>query len=124
MRLRANDADDGSPLAGVSNSWATWSVDGRRLAFTSKRDDPAYDVFITTIDGNGNSGSATLNAKGELVGLAFDGTLDSVASDWLYLKSVTRTIHVDLRYMLWVVEILGGDAADPLLRELGVEPRL
>jgi uncharacterized protein YegL len=59
IRLRANDADDGSQLDGVSNSWATWSVDGSRLAFTSKRDDPAYDVFITTIDGNGNSGPAT-----------------------------------------------------------------
>jgi uncharacterized protein YegL len=59
IRLRANDADDGSRLDGVSNSWATWSVDGSRLAFTSKRDDPAYDVFITTIDGNGNSGPAT-----------------------------------------------------------------
>lgn len=59
IRLRANDADDGSQLSGVSNSWATWSVDGSRLAFTSKRDDPAYDVFITAIDGNGNSGPAT-----------------------------------------------------------------
>jgi hypothetical protein len=58
IRLRANDADDGAPLTGVSNSWATWSVDGRRLAFTSKRNDPAYDVFITTIDSSGNSGPA------------------------------------------------------------------
>jgi hypothetical protein len=66
---------------------------------------------------NGNSGSSTLNARGEVVGLAFDGTLDTVASDWLYLEGVTRTIHVDARYMLWVMEMV--DHADELLVELG-----
>jgi uncharacterized protein YegL len=59
IRLRANDAADGARLSNVSNSWATWSQDGRQLAFTSKRDDAAYDVYLTTIDGSGNSGPAT-----------------------------------------------------------------
>lgn len=57
-RLAANDAPDGAPLQNVSNSWPTWSRDGRWLAFNSKRNDPAFDVFVTAIDENGNSGPA------------------------------------------------------------------
>ena len=70
------------------------------------------DLHIT----NGNSGSATLNARGELVGLAFDGTYESVASDWLFVPS-TRSIHVDLRYILFLLEDV--DHAHELLAELG-----
>ncbi len=77
--------------------------------------------FLSTTDiTNGNSGSAVLNARGELVGLAFDGTLEGMLSDWHYDETITRTIAVDLRYMLFVMEKV--DAADALLRELGVEP--
>jgi hypothetical protein len=71
------------------------------------------DLHIT----NGNSGSATLNAKGELVGLAFDGTYESVASDWVF-SPTTRSIHVDLRYILFLLAEV--DHAHELLRELGV----
>lgn len=71
------------------------------------------DLHIT----NGNSGSATLNGRGELVGLVFDGTYDSVASDWVFLPS-TRSIHVDLRYTLWMLDAV--ENAGELLRELGV----
>jgi hypothetical protein len=70
------------------------------------------DLHIT----NGNSGSATLNARGELVGLAFDGTYESVASDWLFVPS-TRSIHVDLRYILFLLQDV--DHAQELLSELG-----
>jgi hypothetical protein len=71
------------------------------------------DVHIT----NGNSGSATLNARGELVGLAFDGTYESVASDWVF-SADTRSIHVDLRYVLFLLDEV--EHADGLLTELGV----
>lgn len=57
-RLAANDAPDGSPLQNVSNSWPTWSRDGRWLAFNSKRNDPVFDVFVAAIDEHGNSGPA------------------------------------------------------------------
>lgn len=66
---------------------------------------------------NGNSGSATLNARGELVGLAFDGTYESVASDWVFSSS-TRSIHVDLRYVLFLLQEV--EHAQGLLAELGV----
>ena len=72
------------------------------------------DLQIT----NGNSGSATLDAEGRLVGLAFDGTYDSVASDWMFLPD-TRSIHVDIRYLLWVMGEV--EHADWLMREIGAK---
>ncbi|WP_338501488.1 S46 family peptidase [Sphingomonas kaistensis] len=75
--------------------------------------------FMSTVDiTNGNSGSSTLNAKGEFVGLAFDGTLDGVVADWQYDPTINRTIHVDSRFMLWTMDKVDG--AQRLLREMGV----
>jgi hypothetical protein len=77
--------------------------------------------YLSTVDiTNGNSGSATLNARGEFVGLAFDGTLDGVVSDWSYDSSVNRTIHVDSRFMLWTMEKVDG--AQRLLGEMDAKP--
>lgn len=70
----------------------------------------------------GNSGSATLNARGELVGLAFDSTYESMAVDWLYKPELNRAIHVDLRYLAWVMDAVDG--ADQLLVEMGLRPSL
>jgi hypothetical protein len=75
--------------------------------------------YLATLDiTGGNSGSAALNAKGELIGLAFDGTLDSIISDWDFNKEATRDIQVDIRYILWNMEKV--DRADNLLKEMGV----
>ncbi|MFQ5671315.1 MAG: S46 family peptidase [Acidobacteriota bacterium] len=77
--------------------------------------------FLSTLDTTGgNSGSPTLNGRGELVGLLFDGTYESIISDWDFLPEKTRSIHVDIRYVLWVLDQLGG--ADSLLGEMGVGP--
>jgi hypothetical protein len=77
--------------------------------------------FLSDLDiTGGNSGSPTLNAKGELVGLAFDGNYEAMASDVIFLPEITRTIHVDLRYMLWMLDAVDG--ADNILNELGVKP--
>jgi Peptidase S46 len=74
--------------------------------------------FLSTVDTTGgNSGSPTLNGKGELVGLLFDGTYESVASNYVFDPVTTRSIHVDSRYMLWnMAEV---DGAINLLREMG-----
>jgi len=65
--------------------------------------------FLTDLDSTGgNSGSPTLDAHGNLVGLLFDGTLESVNSDWDFDPRSTRSIHVDSRYMLWVMEKVDG----------------
>ena len=76
--------------------------------------------YLSTVDiTNGNSGSSTLNARGEFVGLAFDGTIEGVVSDWMYDPKINRTIHVDSRFMLWTMEKVDG--ATRLLAEMGVE---
>jgi hypothetical protein len=73
--------------------------------------------FLATLDiTGGNSGSAALNAKGELVGLAFDGTLDSIISDWDFNDKMTRSIQLDTRYMLWQMQ---NDKAQNLMKEMG-----
>jgi hypothetical protein len=78
--------------------------------------------FMTDTDiTGGNSGSPTLNADGELVGLAFDGNLESVAGNWLFDPALKRTIHVDMRYVLWLME--NFDPAPRLLGEMGIRKR-
>jgi hypothetical protein len=79
--------------------------------------------FIADLDiTGGNSGSAALDAQGELIGLAFDGNIEGVASDVVFDHATTRTIIVDTRYMQWVMDALDG--ADALLEELGIKPSL
>jgi hypothetical protein len=75
--------------------------------------------FIATLDSTGgNSGSPVLNARGELVGLLFDGNFEALGSDFLVDPDVTRTISVDARYMLWVMDAV--DRAHNLMKEMGV----
>jgi hypothetical protein len=73
--------------------------------------------YLATLDiTGGNSGSAALNKRGELIGLAFDGTLDSIISDWDFNAANTRDIQVDIRYILWNMKHV--DKADNLLKEM------
>lgn len=75
--------------------------------------------FLSNVDiTGGNSGSPTLNRRGEVVGLVFDGNWESVSASWVYNPKLTRAIHVDIRYMLWVMDEV--DQADRLVREMGL----
>ena len=95
----------------------------RAKRFGPYADPTQHDVpvdFLTNLEiTNGNSGSATLDAEGKLIGLAFDGTYESVATDWVFLAN-TRSIHVDIRYLLWVLS--EAKRADWLLSEIGAKP--
>lgn len=65
--------------------------------------------FLTDNDiTGGNSGSPVLNAKGELIGVAFDGNIESLSSDFQYNPALQRCINADIRYVLWVTDIFGG----------------
>ncbi|MFP5392963.1 MAG: S46 family peptidase [Gammaproteobacteria bacterium] len=76
--------------------------------------------FLSSLDTTGgNSGSAIMNRRGELVGLNFDSTYESVSKDWYFDPASTRAIHVDIRYMLWVMKEV--DHADNLLREMTIK---
>ena len=62
-----------------------------------------------------------LDAHGKLVGLAFDGNWESVASNWVFDPSMSRMISVDQRYMRWIMQEVMP--APQLLKEMGVAPK-
>jgi hypothetical protein len=65
--------------------------------------------FITTNDiTGGNSGSPVMDAKGNLIGLAFDGNYEALSHKLAFDKDLNRTICVDVRYVLWCIDKLGG----------------
>ena len=86
--------------------------------------DPALGTvpvnFLTSADTTGgNSGSAVMNKRGELIGLNFDSTYESITKDWYFDTAITRAIHLDIRYMLWVMKEV--DHADNLLKEMTIK---
>ena len=66
----------------------------------------------------GNSGSPALDAKGSLIGINFDRTWESTMSDILFDKDICRNIMVDIRYVLWVIDIYAG--AGHLVEEMNL----
>jgi hypothetical protein len=90
--------------------------------FGQYKDENADDIvtcFLNTTNvTGGNSGSPTLNARGEQIGIIFDMTYESVIGDYYVIPELQRTISVDIRYVLFVVEKFGG--ATWLIEELGL----
>lgn len=75
--------------------------------------------FITNNDiTGGNSGSPVMNDKGELIGLAFDGNWEAMSGDIAFDKQYKRTINVDIRFVLWLIEKYGK--ADNLIKEMDI----
>ncbi len=73
--------------------------------------------FITTNDiTGGNSGSPVIDANGNLIGLAFDGNYEALSHKIAFDKDLNRTICVDVRYVLWCIDKLGG--APHIIKEL------
>lgn len=98
-----------------------------RAAAEAKRFGPWVDAklqdvpvdFLSDADTTGgNSGSPTVNGKGQLVGVNFDRVWENVANDFGYNPDVARNVNVDVRYLLWMLDQV--EDADALLRELGV----
>ena len=82
------------------------------------KDVPVAFTHICDITG-GNSGSPVLNAKGEIIGIAFDGNYEAMISDWQYDYDIQRTISVDIHYVLFITEKFGN--AGFILDEMGVK---
>lgn len=95
----------------------------RKKDFGEYDDPKIHDIVVTFITTNditgGNSGSPVFNGKGELIGLAFDGNYEALSHKISYDKKMNRTICVDIRYVLWVIEKLGG--ASHLVQELSLK---
>jgi hypothetical protein len=75
--------------------------------------------FTHKVDSTGgSSGSPVLNARGELVGILFDGNYEALTSDWQYDNDLQRSISVDMRYVMFITEKLAK--AYHLLEEMGI----
>ncbi len=84
------------------------------------KDGTLHTCFLSTNDiTGGNSGSPIMNSKGELIGLAFDGNWEAMSGDIAFEPNVQRTINVDVRYVLWCIDTLGG--AGWLLDEMTIK---
>ena len=81
-----------------------------------QRNDLVVDFISSTDITGGNSGSPILNGKGELIGLAFDGNYEALSHKLAFDKDLNRTINVDIRYVLWCIDKLGG--ATNIIKEL------
>jgi hypothetical protein len=91
--------------------WGKWGCgkDGKTM----------YVNFLTNNDiTGGNSGSPVLNAKGELIGLAFDGNKESLANDMMCVDGYDKCVCVDIRYILWTLDRYAGMTR--IIEELGL----
>ena len=83
---------------------------------------PPFDFPVNFLTDNditgGNSGSPVLNARGQLIGLAFDGNKESLASNYKVVDGYNMCVCVDIRYVLWIIRHLGKQ--DYVLAELGL----
>lgn len=135
MRLTYGTVKGYSPRDGVSGHWQTFSK-----GILEKEDESKYDFklfpdwkallegaknplpvdFLTDNDiTGGNSGSPVMNAKGELIGLAFDGNKESLASDFLFTPDYNRCVCVDIRFVLWTLEHYAGMKA--VIQEMTID---
>jgi Peptidase S46 len=101
----------------MDNSNPDFVVPAKQVELYNKKDFGRYGqdgtlrtCFLTTNDiTGGNSGSPVINGNGELIGLAFDGNWEAMSGDIKFDPDYKRTINVDIRYVLWVIEkMMGG----------------
>lgn len=94
----------------------------RKRTFGKYKDKKLNDVPVAmlynTDTTGGNSGSPVMNAKGEIVGLNFDRAFEATINDFAWNESYSRSIGVDIRYILWVLDHFAG--AQNVLNELKV----
>ncbi|HYQ57604.1 MAG TPA: S46 family peptidase [Draconibacterium sp.] len=82
-------------------------------------DGKLHTDFITDNDiTGGNSGSPVINGKGELIGIAFDGNWEAMSGDLDFEENLQRCINVDIRFVLWVVDVYAG--AQNLIDEMTI----
>ncbi len=140
MRLTYGKVGDYDPADAVHYDFVTTSdgilqkkdntnpefvVDGHLESLLRQRDFGRYadadgDLVLCFISNNditgGNSGSPVLNGNGDLIGLAFDGNWEAMSGDIAFEPELQRTISVDIRYVMWVIDKMAG--AQNLINEI------
>ena len=109
-----------------SRDWGRWAVampsSGKKAAPAPVGSAPAETMpadFLTDNDiTGGNSGSPVLNAEGKVIGLAFDGNKESLASDLYAVPGYNKCVCVDIRYILWTLDMYAGMSR--IIEELGL----
>lgn len=109
-----------------SRDWGRWAVkmpsSGKKAAPVPVGSAPAGTMpadFLTDNDiTGGNSGSPVLNAEGKVIGLAFDGNKESLASDLYAVPGYNKCVCVDIRYILWTLDKYAGMSR--IIEELGL----
>lgn len=87
--------------------------------YVDKKTGKLVTCFITNNDiTGGNSGSPVMNGKGELIGIAFDGNWEAMSGDIVFDTRYKRTISVDIRYVLFIIDKLSG--AQNIIKELNL----
>lgn len=133
MRITYGTVGALEPFDAVMTSWRTtpegilekykpssyeFNLDGRQKSLLENKDwgrwgfqneegksGSMYVDFLTDNDiTGGNSGSPVLNSKGELIGLAFDGNKESLASNAYYVNGYNKCVCVDIRFVLWTLD--------------------
>lgn len=132
MRLTYGRVQPMKPWDGVYTHWQSTAAGLRQKYSVSNYDFHYPDAFrdalppadfpvnfLTDLDiTGGNSGSPVLNARGELIGLAFDGNKESLASNFESVPGYNMCVCVDIRYVLWILEHYAHQ--DYVLQELGI----
>ena len=105
-----------------------WLSDRQYLLYSAKQwgrwgfGDNGQDMYVNFLTDNditgGNSGSPVLNSRGELIGLAFDGNKESLASDAMYIPGYNKCVCVDIRFILWTLDRYAGMTR--IIEELGL----
>lgn len=109
-----------------SRDWGRWAVkmpsSGKKAVPAPVGSAPAGTMpadFLTDNDiTGGNSGSPVLNAEGKVIGLAFDGNKESLASDLYAVPGYNKCVCVDIRYILWTLDKYAGMSR--IIEELGL----
>ncbi|MFA5712683.1 MAG: S46 family peptidase [Bacteroidales bacterium] len=91
-----------------NGEWGRWGDKGK-----------LYVNFLSNNDiTGGNSGSPVLNAKGDIIGLAFDGNKESLAGNAYFHPNMNKCVNVDIRYVLWILDKVAN--AQHLIEEMNL----
>ena len=95
-----------------------FSLNDRLIGLYEKETGLTVDFLTDNDITGGNSGSPVLDSRGRLIGLAFDGNKESLASDAVYIPEYNRCVCVDIRFIIWALDKYAG--MDRIISELGL----